>query len=123
MPGDVVVPHVVLNGIIAIEDIFKELKPLFIRNEDSILKTAEIYLERGKNAILVDSLAIETDKKTIFLAMITGRDDGAVVRLYPKIEVEKTDGVKKILAELAKQLLSTYPELNIGETNLTDYLK
>jgi hypothetical protein len=121
--GVVVLPHVVLNGKAAIEIIFKELKPLMIRNENSILKTSDVYLEREKNVILIDSLAIDADKKTVFLAMISGRDDGVVVRLYPKINVEKTEGVKKILVELAKQLIATFPELKIGETNLDNYLK
>jgi hypothetical protein len=115
-------PHVVLNGKVTIEEIFKELKPLFIRKENNILKTMDIFLEREKTALLIDSLSIEDSKKTIFFAMITSRDNGVVVRLYPKIEVEKTEGVKNILAELAKQLLTTYPELIVGETNLNDYL-
>ena len=116
-------PHVVLNGKAAIENIFKELKPLMIRNENSILKTTDVYLEREKNAILIDSLAIDADKKTVFLAMISGRNDGVVVRLYPKIDIEKTQGVKMILVELAKQLIATFPELKVGETNLDTYLK
>jgi len=121
--GGVVLPHVVLNGKVAVESIFKELKPLMIRNKNDILKTTDVYLKREKNVILIDSLAIEADKKTVFLAMISGRDDGVVVRLYPKIDVEKTEGVKKILAELGKQLIATFPELKIGETNLDNYLK
>jgi len=116
-------PHVVLNGKVAVENIFKELKPLMIRNKNGILKTTDVYLEREKNVILIDSLAIEADKKTVFLAMISGRDDGVVVRLYPKIDIEKTEGVKKVLVELAKQLIATFPELRIGETNLGNYLK
>jgi hypothetical protein len=116
-------PHIVLNGKAGIENIFKELKPLMKRNENSILKTTDVYLEREKNAILIDSLAIDADKKIAFLAMISGRDDGVVVRLYPKIDVEKTEGVKKILVELAKQLIATFPELTVGETNLGNYLK
>jgi len=36
---------------------------------------------------------------------------------------EKTEGVKKILSELAKQLIATFPELRIGETNRDNYLK
>jgi len=117
------VPHVVLNGQVSVESIFEELEPLFIRNENSILKTTDIYLEREKNAVLIDSLAIDADKKTVFLAMISGRDDGVVVRLYPKVDVEKTEGVKKILVELAKQLIVTFPEFKVGETNLDNYLK
>jgi hypothetical protein len=117
------VPHVVLKGHVSIEDVFKALKPLFIKDGDDILKTTDIYLERGKNAILVDSLAIQSGTKMSFLAMITGREDGLVIRLYPKIESEKTDGVKKILAELAKQLMQTFPIFEVGETNLIAYLK
>jgi hypothetical protein len=121
--GETFLPHVILNGKVAVEDIFKQLKPLFIREENNILKTTDVYLEHGKSAILIDSLAIEADKKTIFFAMITSRDNGVAVRLYPKIEVEKTEGVKRILVELAKQLLQTFPEFKVGETNLGDYLK
>ena len=96
---------------------------MFIRNENSLLKTTDVYLEREKNVALIDSLAIDADKKVVFIAMISGRDDGVVVRLYPKINVEKTEGVKKILVELAKQMMATFPELRIGETNLENYLK
>jgi hypothetical protein len=121
--GGVVVPHVVLNGKVSVENIFEELEPLLIRSENSILKTTDVYLEREKKAILIDSLAIDDGKKTVFLTMISGRNDGVVVRLYPKIDVEKTEGVKMILVELAKQLIATFPELTVGETNLDNYLK
>lgn len=118
-----ILPHVVLNGKTSVEEIFSKLQPLFIRSQDVILKTKEAYLEKNKRDILVDSLAIEKGKKTPFLALISGREDGVVVRLYPTVEVEKTDGVKMVLAELAKQLMQTFPEMHIGETNLQDYLK
>ena len=116
-------PHVVLNGKTSVEEIFDKLNPIFIKNADGVLRTKEAYLEKNKKDILIDSLAIEKSKKTVFLALISGREDGVVVRLYPQFEVEKTDGVKKILAELAKQLLQTFPDLRVGETNLQDYLK
>ena len=116
-------PHVVLNGKLTIDDIFRELKPLMIRENHNILRTTDVYLERNKTAILVDSLAIEAGKKTVFIAMINVRDDGLVVRLYPRIEVEKTEGVKRLLAEIAKQIIDAFPSLKIGETNLKDYLQ
>jgi len=116
-------PHVVLNGNVNIDDIFNKFKGLLIRNEDSILKTDNIYVSRDKTAILIESLAIEKGVKNSFLAMISRRDDGIVVRIYPGIEVEKTSGVKNILSEIAKQLLTFFPKLKVGETNLLDYLK
>ena len=115
-------PHVVLNGNILIDNIFRNLNPIFIREEKRILKTMDLYLERGKSTILIEALAIESGSKTSFLAMISGRDDGVVVRLYPRNEVEKTVGVKQILAEIAKQLIKKFPQLSIGETNLSEYL-
>ena len=116
-------PHVVLNGNIGVENVFTALKPLFFRNGTDILRTSESYLEREKNAILVDSLSIQRDKKIGFLLMISGREDGIVIRLYPKSEVEKTEGVKRLIAEIAKQLLQTFPELRRGETNLSEYFR
>ena len=115
-------PHVVLNGKASIQNIFEKLEPLFVRDGTDILKTMELYLERSKNAILIDSLAIESDKKKSFLAMITRRENGVVVRLYPKQEIEKTEGVKRTLAEIAKQLVSKFPDFKTAETNLGEYL-
>lgn len=115
-------PHIVLDGGISIESIFAELKPIFIRNGNTILRTMDLYLERDKKAILIDSVAIEPEKKTSFLAMITGRPNGVLIRLYPKVEVEKTEGVRRILAEIAKQLMQIFPNLKVGETNLSAYL-
>jgi hypothetical protein len=44
------------------------------------------------NAILIDSFALDAEDKTVFLALISGRDDGVVVR-FPKIDFEETEGV------------------------------
>jgi hypothetical protein len=55
--------------------------------------------------------------------MIGRRDDGVVVRIYQGSEVEKTVGTKSILSEIAKQLLAAFPQLTIGETNLSEYFK
>ena len=115
-------PHVVLSGKIDIEDVFRELKPLFLKDENVLLRTPDSYLEREKRAILIESLSIQEDKAINFLTIINKREDGIVIRLYPKSEVEKTEGVKRLLAELASQLLQTFNELRLSETNLSKYL-
>jgi len=116
-------PHVVLNGNISSDDIFNKLKTIFINNENGILKTDTMYMSRDKTAILIESLAIEDSVKRSFFAMIGRRDDGVVIRIYQGTDVEKTIGVKSILSEIAKQLLIAFPQLTIGETNLSEYLK
>ncbi len=109
-------------GTPTIEDVFRALKPLFIKSEPGVLRTTDSYRERTGESILIGSLSIQGKKTTSFLAMISGRADGVVIRLYPRLEVEKTDGVKRVLAELAKQLLETFPEFKLGDTNLKEYL-
>ncbi len=116
-------PHVVLKGKVYAQNIFDNLNPLFIRNKDLILKTSKTYIDREKKSILIESLAIEKKNKTDFLAIISEREDGVVVRIYPGSKVEKTEGVKRILAETAKQLLDIFPELRVGKTNISDLLK
>jgi len=82
-----------------------------------------MYLSRDKMSILIESLRIENGIKRSFFTLILRRDDGVVIRIYQGSDVEKTVGVKSILGELAKQLLTSFPQLTIGETNLSDYLK
>jgi hypothetical protein len=45
------------------------------------------------------------------------------VRIYLGIEVEKTSDIKNILSEIVKQVLAVFPQLTLGETNLSEYLK
>ncbi|MFH1013456.1 MAG: hypothetical protein V1769_02980 [Thermoplasmatota archaeon] len=116
-------PHVVLNGKVNIDEIFNKFKVFLIRNDTSIIKTENFYISRDNKSMIIESLVIENGVKTFFFVMIGHRDDGIVVRIYPRIEVEKTIGVKMILSEIAKQIISIFPDLQIGETNLLDYLK
>jgi len=114
-------PHVVLRGNLKLEDVFEELKPIFVKNEKRILKTANAYIDRDEKSILIESLAIEEGKKVQFLCMISARQGGIVVRIYPGFEVEKTNGVEMILVEISRQLMREIPQLTVGETNLSEY--
>jgi len=115
-------PHVVLVGTVDMEEVFRRLKPVFVKTDRGILKATDAYIDRGRRSIIVDSLAIEGGEKVRFLMTLGQREDGLVVRLFEVPEVEKTEGVKRVLAETAKQLLETFPGLGVGETNLQRYL-
>ena len=115
-------PHVVLNGTAEMVDIFQQLSPIMIRYEKTLLKTSDKYINFNKSSILVESLAIEDGNKIGFLVLIGKREDGIVVRIYPEFAIEKTNGVKKILAGIAKQLLERFSELKIGKTNIQELL-
>jgi hypothetical protein len=115
-------PHVVLKGAVDLRSVFEGLRPLMVRLPNGVLKTEVAYIAHDARAILVEALAIEGPSRTRFLAMLGARDDGLVVRLYPGWDVPKTDGVKRVLAELAKAVMADHPGLSVGETNLTEFL-
>ena len=108
-------PHVVLVGTVDMEEVFRRLKPVFVKTDRGILKATDSYMDRGRRNIIVDSLAIEGGERERFLMLIGQREEGLVV--------ERTEGVKRVLAETAIQLLATFPDLVVGETNLERHLK
>ena len=115
-------PHVVLTGTTEMVDVFQKLSPIMMHYEKTLLKTSDKYINFNENSILVESLAIEDGNKISFLVLIGKREDGLVVRIYPEFNIEKTNAVKKILAGIAKQLLERFSELEIGKTNLQEFL-
>ena len=115
-------PHAVLKGSVELEEVFRRLKPVFVKTERGILKATDAYIDRAKRSVIVDSIAIEEGESVRFLMLLSQREDGLVVRLFPVPDVEKTEGVKRVLAETARQLMRTFPDLELGETNLDKYL-
>ncbi len=116
-------PHVVLNGTIDLDQVFGELPPLFLKDQDSILKTTDYYISKSKNNILVETMIIEKGNKMQYFSLISKRDDGLVVRIYPGTEIAKTSNVKRLLVEIAKKILECHPNLKIGKTNLNEFLE
>lgn len=117
-----ILPHAVINGNISIESIFNDIKPIFKKNKQGILKMKGFYLSKDKKEILVDSLSIEKAKTLAFYTLINQRDDGIVIRISPMTDIEKTDGVKSLLGEIAKYILENHVNVKLGKTNIESYL-
>jgi len=111
-----------LNGEVEIEEVFQRLHPLVLRNQQILIRTSKKYLESEETAILVESLAGTPNNLRQFFTLINTRKDGLVIRIHPYSQVEKTPQVKQLLAEIAKQLLTIFPNLTVGKTNLDDFL-
>lgn len=116
------IPHVVLEGEIKTQDIFKEIEPLFIKEENLLIRSTNSFLSLDESTILIEILVIEKNIKNQFFAIVNQREDGVVVRIHPMVEVEKTNGVKKSLAEIGKQVLTKFKGTKVGKTNLSEFL-
>jgi hypothetical protein len=117
----IVIPHVVLTGEVDIQDIFQQLQSLTVRTQQMLIRTQTTYLASDGTAILIESLAGTPPKLQHFLTVINRRNDGLVIRIHPYSTVDKTIEVKQLLAEVAKQILQSYPQLVIGKTNLQEF--
>ncbi len=115
-------PHVVLLGQVEMEEVFRRFKPVFVKTERGIVKATDSYIDRGGRCMLVDSLAIEGGEQTRFMMEISQQEDGLLIGLWSGLAVESTGGVKIVLAETAKQILETFPDLVLGETDIQSYL-
>jgi hypothetical protein len=115
-------PYVVLLGQVDMEEVFRRFKPVLVKTDKGIAKATDAFMDRGRRTILVDSLAIEGGVQTRFMMMLSLREDGLKLSLWPGLEVKMTDGVKTVLAETAKQLLEVFPDLEVGEADLGRYL-
>lgn len=116
-------PHAVITGNVDLTEVFDALQPVLEKTDRGVLKTTGRYLSHDGRTVIVEALAIDDGVQRPFLAMISQRDDGAVIRLHPSSGgIEKTDGVKRVLASLAKQLLAMDEAWTLGETNLGDHL-
>lgn len=111
-------PHVVLLGKIDPRAAFEALEPLTARQGDTVLKTTGHYLSADARTLLLDALVIDPPDKQAFFVNVSTRDDGVVVRIHPTTEVERTDGVQRLLAHVAVALQRAILGVEVGETNL-----
>ena len=121
LEGDII-PHVVIVGNITLKDIFDNFEPFTLQKERRILRVQKQYMDHDQTSIIIDALAIDEGKKCSFFVLVGQREDGLVIRIHPNSDVEKTDAVKMVLAEIAKQILQKFPDLRTGKTNLQDFL-
>ena len=117
-------PHVVLEGAVDLRQLGTKFEPMFRRWGDDLLKIEQLYVERQGGEVLLDTLVVESGHRQHFFIQLTRRQEGAVVRLLPQTDPEKTDGVKRALAVVAAWVCGLTPgSCRYGSTNLGGFLE
>ena len=113
-------PHVVIDGHCDLRGYARDLPMLLLRLPGGdLLRTQAVFVEREGRALLIDALAIESGRKTPFFVRVQAHDDGRLsVRVDPGSQVERTDGVKRIVAEIGADLLAQTTGASVRVTNL-----
>lgn len=115
-------PHVVVTGPLDAARVAEDFVPVMERTDQGVLKAEKAYLALAKDALVIEALTIEGDTKQSFLVLVQNRPDGVVVRLHPLVDPQKTDGVKRVLALVGRQIREKVDGAAFGETNLQPYL-
>lgn len=116
-------PHIVIAGPIKFENIYREFEKEIHKIDDkTIIKFADCFLNKDKNMILMNTVVIENQRPVSFYIIIMAKENQITVRLDPNTDPEKTFGVKKSLALIARKILEKGNDLKITKTNLQDFV-
>jgi hypothetical protein len=115
-------PHIVLENINATKEAFDALESFVNKIDGGMLKVMDKYLNASGQTALVEALAIENGKNQNFFVQLSQKKSSLTVRLLPLTDPEKTNGVKTIMATIAKQIKDSNTAIIYGKNNLEDFL-
>ncbi len=115
-------PHIVLENINAVKQAYEAISPFAEKTEKGMLKVIDKFLNSAEQVVLIEALAIENGMNQNFFIQISRKESSLTVRLLPMTDPEKTDGVKTIMAKIAKQIKDKDEKITYGKTNLQDFL-
>jgi hypothetical protein len=116
-------PHVVIEEAPDLGLACQGLTLVAVRDGSEILKVVDVYLNRSGRTALVDCVAVEGGRSQAFFVQLSQKDRQITVRLLPATDPEKTAGVKRIMALIARQLHESTDGSRYGKTNLQEYLR
>lgn len=115
-------PHIVLENINTVKAAFEAITPFAEKTERGMLKVSDKYINTSGQVVLIEALAIEDGKNQNFFVQLSQKNSSLTIRLLPMTDPEKTNGVKTIMAKIAKQIKDSNTGISYGKTNLQDFL-
>jgi hypothetical protein len=81
-----------------------------------VLRADRAYLETGEQALLIDALVVEAGRKLPFYIKISSsRRGSATVRIDPMTHPERSEGVRRLVAEVTADLIARTPGCRLGK--------
>jgi hypothetical protein len=111
-------PHAVIEGEVDLVAWARELPDLLERRGADVLRTGEVLVERGGRAVLVEATAVEAGRRQGFYVRVSAQASRATVRIDPLSRVERSEGVRALVALVAADLLARTPGAKLGSSNL-----
>ena len=115
-------PHIVLEGSVDLKKFYAGYKPASRQTGGEVLKLQNIFINPDSDTVLIEALAVEDGPPNRFFVQAGTRGGKTTVRIYPGTDPEKTPGIKKLMAMVAKDIKDHQPGVTYGATNLKEFL-
>ena len=115
-------PHIVLEKASGVQECYDAIEPIVHKTQNGILKITDKYINEKKTSALLETVAVENGKPQNFFIQLSSKADAVTVRLLPITDPEKTNGVKAIMALVARKIKNANPQITYGKTNLQDFI-
>jgi tRNA (guanine-N7-)-methyltransferase len=115
-------PHVVVERPVKLRDYVAGFRPLVHKEGTTVCKATEAYLNSAGTAALVEAVVIEEGLPQKFFVLVSEKPTQATVRLARPESPERTRGVKRLVALVARDLMDRSAGASYGSTNIEPFL-
>lgn len=115
-------PHIQILNAPAASEIARCLEPFTVSNPPEILKLLDVYASASTQRVLVEVVVVEGHLRQNFFLLLREEEGVFLMRCHPMLPVQKTDGVKRVIIEVARRILQAAPQARLGNTNLSALL-
>ena len=109
-------PHIVFDKMIDLSVFSEKFQEIF-QKVPILVKIENIFTDKHKRLALLPTVVIDS-KNQNFLIEINVKEEKTTIRLYPKTDPEKTEGVLMALSMLGKLILDIFPDAHVTKTNI-----
>jgi hypothetical protein len=110
-------PHAILEGVVALEEVVRNLDGTAKKWGPAVLKTEGAWLRSDGLAVLVEGVVVEHSRPLHPVAVITRTGDDTSVRLWRLAPVERTPAVQRWLASIADEV-TRFGAHSVKSTNI-----
>ena len=114
-------PHVIRRGRVDLAVVWRAIPRGPWRWGGVVARVEGSYLAVSGDALLVAGVVIEFGRPLHPVALVTVREDGTAVHLWPAATVERTEAVKRFLAQVARELVA-FGAGDVVATNLPELM-
>jgi len=116
-------PHVVIEGPTRVSDYAQHFVPITQREGADLIKVERFYLHLKGHSALLETLVIEQGVSQKFYVILSDKGNNQLsVHLDPLTDPNKTPGVKKALALIAREIQALHPDNRFVRTNIQEFL-